>query len=66
MTLIDPHKESLIRRMLDAFDSVGSLLEEVNLDVWDLYEYLIDGGYVTEDTLPFLFNDVEELEDDRS
>jgi hypothetical protein len=52
--------ETIIRRVLDSFDSAEGILNAVGYDLWDLVDLLIDEGYINEETVPHVFNDIEE------
>lgn len=54
--------KELAGRIRDAFDDPSDLLEALDISYTDLMDILEEQGYITEQTLPFVF--VEGLYDD--
>ena len=51
-----PSRETLIRRVLDSYDSVSELMDEIGFDLWEFIDWLIEEEWINPDTMPYVFN----------
>ena len=63
-TVDDYPKETLVRRVMDSYDSMTDMLDAIGFDKWDLIEYLIDERMINEETMPHIFDEYFIAEED--